>query len=148
LLSDLSLYAELLYTQHVYSSNKIIRDQDVDFYGKMSSVQIPLLIRYSFPTNKIRPFVNAGGIFSYNFNIEDNLYQATIEQNMVEIDDVIQTSLIRQVMIGYSIGGGVAFQLRPRNWVSLEIHYNGTYAMNSSQSMDFSEIQVTTGISF
>lgn len=148
LLSDISLFVELLYTQHEFSSNKIIRAQDIDFYGKISSLQLPVLIKYSFPSNRIRPFVYVGEVFSYNFNIKDYLYQATIDQNVVEINDMLRTLLIKKVMIGYSIGGGAAVQLYPRNWVSLEIRYNGSYAIDSDQSMKISEIQIATGLSF
>jgi hypothetical protein len=149
LLSDVSLFASLLFSQHEFSGNTMARNYvDVDFYGKMSSLQIPVLIRYSFPSNRIRPFINAGGVFSYNFKTESYLYQATIYNQVIEISDVTEMSLIQPVMIGYSIGGGAALQILPRNWLSVEVRYSGLFALQSAQALDISEIQITAGISF
>jgi hypothetical protein len=148
LLSDISIFVELLFTQHEVSGNKTIRYEEVDFYGKMSSLQLPVLLRYSFPSNRIRPFVNAGGVLLYNFSTEEHLYHATNYQHVVEIGDERETSLIKQLMPGYSLGGGVAVQLRPRNWISVDVRYNHYYALQSSQAMDISEIQLTTRVSF
>ena len=148
LLSDISVFAELLFTHHEFSANTSINGRDMDFYGKTSSVQVPLLVRYSFPSNKLRPFVNAGCAFLYNFDSEDKLYTATVSPTLVEISGVHETSLIRDAMIGYSVGGGAAFQVRPRNWISLDIRYNCFFSLQSAQAMDISEIQLTTRISF
>jgi hypothetical protein len=149
LLSDFSLFASLLFSQHEFSGNTMAMNYvDVDFYGKMSSLQIPVLIRYSYPSNMIRPFVNAGGVFSYNFKTENYLYQATIYNHVIEISDVAEISLLQPIMIGFSIGGGAAVKVLPRNWISVEVRYSGLYALQSAQAMDISEIQLTAGISF
>jgi opacity protein-like surface antigen len=120
----------------------------VDFYGKMSSVQLPVQFRYSYPSNRVRPFVNAGGLVSFNFDTEDFLYTADIYNHVIEIRDAIETSMIKTTMLGYTVGAGAAVQLRPRNWVFLEVRYSGYYALNSADAMNISDIQLTASISF
>ncbi len=148
LLSDISVVAELLYTHHDFAASTSVRSQEFDYFGKMSSLQLPVLVRYAFPSNRIRPFLNVGAVFLFNFNNEEMLYSATIGQNVIEINDMPEITLIPNSMIGYSIGGGFAVQILPRNWFSVDIRYNSYYALTSSRAMDISEFQIKSGISF
>jgi hypothetical protein len=148
MLSDISLYAELAYTQHTFSANAMIRWDDTDFYGKISTLQFPVMVRYAYPFNKIRPYAGFGGIFTYNFNIENKLYKATIFNNTIEINDIQVTNVIKEFMVGFTLGGGLSVQILPRNWIFVEARYNRHYTLNTSEALDFSEYQVVTGFTF
>ncbi len=149
LLSDISLVLEMLFTRHEFSANvSDIYHCELDYYAGMYSFQMPFMVRYAFPSNRIRPFVNAGAVFMYNFSQEENLYSSIESQNVIVINDVVETSLITQAMLGYTLGAGFAVQILPRNWISLDFRYNGYYAIESAQAMDISEFQIKSSISF
>jgi len=149
-LSNFSLHTELYYSKHGFSYNQLIGNKDIDFVANISSLKLPVLIRYVYPNllNKIRPFINAGGIAGYNFKKNGSIYEATITQTKVEINDVLETTLIDKNQIGYAVGGGIEFKLNNRNHLFFELRYNKLYCSSNSVSMNNSEFHFITGINF
>lgn len=148
LVSDFSLHAELYYSRHGFSYNKLIENKDIDFVANISALKLPILIKYAYPSNKNRPFINAGGILAYNFKNDNSLYEASMTQNIIEIDDLKKTSLIYRNQVGYSIGGGLECKLNHKNFLFFELRYSKLYGLSDSGSLNNSEIHFITGINF
>ena len=148
LVSDFSAHIELYYSRHGFSYNKQAEDLDVDFVANTSTLNLPILIRYTYPSNKIRPFVNTGGYFTYNFKNENAFYEAIINQSTIEIEKVIENSMISKYQVGYSIGGGLEYKLNYKNSLFFELRHNKLFDLSGSGSLNQSELHLFTGINF
>ena len=148
LISDFSIHGELNYSKLGYSYNTKLDDRDLDFVANLSSLNVPFLLRYSLPTNKIRPFVNLGGIVTFNVRNESLLNHISISGNIIEINKATDNSLIDDVQIGYSVGGGLEYIINSKRSLFFELRYNKQQGINDLTSIYTSDFGVSTGINF
>ena len=117
LMSDFSLNFSVNYSRNKYSYNNMMFDNYYEVFIKLSSLRMPVLLRYSLPTNKYRIFFQSGVIIEHNFNKES----FTIKDNTLkefEIDDT---------RFGYSLGTGCEYRITTRNFLFFEISFNQLY---------------------
>jgi hypothetical protein len=148
LLSDFSLHTEVYFAKHGYSFNTFVYNEDIDFVANLSSLKVPFLIKYAYPSNKIRPFINMGIVGTYFIKNETLLYKTTISENTIEINDMEKTSIINDIEIGYSIGGGIEYKLNFKNSLFFELRYNNPYSGGDSEFLGISTFNVFTGKNF
>jgi len=148
LVSDYSLRIELLYSRHEYSYNESIEDKDLDLTANYSLINIPVLIRYTYPSNNIRPFVNIGFNASYLIKKETLLYESTIETNTLNINTTDLNSLFGSYLMGYVIGTGIEHKLRLRNSLFFELRYIHQYGLDNPKSIQLDGFNLLTGINF
>lgn len=148
LVSDFSLHAELLLSKHGYSYNKLIDNKDLDFVANLTSLNVPLLLKYAYPSNKLRPFINIG--INGTCFIKNNtlLYETTINETILEINDTDITSMISDFQLGYALGGGLEYKLNYKNSLFFELRYSNQYSQGSSEFKGNSTFSVLTGINF
>jgi hypothetical protein len=143
--SFFSLHAEFFYSRHGYSYYKKVSGKDIDFVANISSLKLPVLLRYSYPSNIYRPFINAGGILSFDTKNETSLYETTVFDNTIIINNVHNVSLSRY-HAGYSFGAGIERSINPQRSFFIEVRYNklleNTWVFNESY------INLMTGINF
>jgi opacity protein-like surface antigen len=144
--SYFSLHTEFYYSRHGYSYNKFVDNKDLDFVVNISSLKLPVLIRYTYPSNKFRPFINAGGIVTFNTRNENLLYKTTIQNNTIEINDTQNTSFIGKYQSGYSVGAGIEYSLNPQRSLFIEVRYNNL--LDNVRIFNESVINLMTGINF
>ena len=138
--SDFSFHPEAYFSQQRISRTGVFGNMDVDYISTLSGIKMPLLLRYAYPSNKIRPFANAGGIFSYNIQNINHLYESTIINNRVNIADLGPYPLVDKMQFGYSFGGGVEYRLSYRRSIFLEVRYSSVLGLAHPSSMSDSEI--------
>lgn len=148
LVSDFSLHTELSFSNHGFSYNKLIDNEDIDFVANISSLKLPLLIRYTYPSNMFRPFINLGGVVTFNIKNENLIYVTTITEKIIEINDIKEISLIDRNQAGYSIGGGIEYIINYKNSIFIELRHNNNYGLSDSKSLNISEFKLITGINF
>jgi hypothetical protein len=148
LMSDFSMHLELTYNKYAFANNEIIDNRDLDFVANVSSLGMPVLLRYSYPSNRIRPFVNAGGYLSWNLKNENNLYEATVNHTLVEIAEIRENSLISKYMGGLALGAGFEYRLNFRRSLFIDFRYNRLYGLTNKDSMIFTEFLLTSAINF
>jgi hypothetical protein len=144
--SDFSLHIEFYYSKHGYSYNKFVNNKDIDFVANITSLRMPILIRYSFPSHKYRPFINLGGIATLNIKNENMLYETTVLNNLVEINDIQNTTLLAKYQAGYSFGAGIEYRLNFKKSLFAELRYNNLY--DGVKVFNESVINLITGINF
>ncbi|ALI99823.1 porin family protein [Rufibacter tibetensis] len=122
----MSLQGEILYTRHQYSKslseqqNTFRKDYEVFF--DLPYLRIPLLLRYTLPFKKIKPFVNAGIINSYAFNYKQEI-TTTSSSSVQENTSVKKEPFMedfRNYAQSYAVGGGVLFPAWTNHQFSLE----------------------------
>jgi hypothetical protein len=131
-MSYFSVNAGVNFSKNSFSLNYKSRQSEVDAVINLTSFSLPLLFRYTVPGLKWRPFINAGGIYSCHLRNENKIYRASIDQNIVTINDVITGSLVSEHMPGYLSGIGLQHNLSYRKVVSAELRYNQLLRNNST----------------
>lgn len=144
--SDFSLHTEIFYSDIGYSYNKLVDNNDYDFVAEISSLKIPVLIRYTYPLNTIRPFIDAGIVMVINIKHENMLFETNISETLIKINDTEYSSLIADNQGGYSVGGGLEYNLSLRKSAFIELRYMEFFA--NSLFLGESAINLTTGIIF
>ncbi len=146
--SDFSFHPEAYFSQQRISRTGVYDNMDVDYISSLSGIKLPLLLRYTYPSNKIRPFANAGGVLSYNIQNINHLYESTIINNRVNIDELGPYPLVDKMQFGYSFGVGVEYKLSYRRSIFLELRYSSIEGLQHPKSMSDSEINLITEINF
>jgi len=155
--SGLSFHVQPNWSNYIRTN----RENNTSYDYKIQSINIPLLLRYTFLTGKIRPFVEARLNFRsrISFDIDINGTICRYEPAMCfpgreKIDMHSQTS---QDRVGVLAGMGVEFDIWKIS-IPLSIRLNegiGTYKMKHQYEDHYyyddiktRNIQITTGITF
>ncbi len=143
---DFSLHVELSHSSHGYLHNERLDDMEIDFVINTSSLKLPVLIRYSYPSVKIRPFVNMGGIVNYHLKNNTILLETIIHGNVIEYDIIQNAPRPANWQTGYAFGGGLEYDLTYRNTISFEVRHNRL--SGDVRSLKLSDWQFITGFNF
>jgi len=148
LLSNYSLHTEIYYSSNGYACNFRDENKDMDLLINTAAVSMPILIRYTYPSVRYSPFINLGGIYSFQFKNENALYEATIIQDVIEINAISENTLLSQNLLGFSVGGGLEYHLNYRHSLFLELRYHKLYSIINSGSLNKTVVQCNIGIGF
>jgi hypothetical protein len=148
LVSDFSLHTEINFSKHGYSYNHISTSEDLDLIINISSLRVPILIRYTLPKNSFRPYFNTGAIFSYNTKNENALYKAAFSDNIIEISVQNEESIISNNEIGYIVGCGLEYNLDYKKSIFFEIRYSKQFGIQAKTQNINSLIHISSGINF
>jgi hypothetical protein len=144
--SNFSINTSVLVSKNGYSYNEKNQQVETDILINFTSIDVPVLVRYTVPSMKLRPFVNGGGVFSYHMNNTSNIYQATVNQDVITINEISSHKLVSDEQFGFSIGGGVQKNINYKNTISVELRYSKLYA--NSDSLNKSQLAVFTVFTF
>lgn len=147
LLSDFSLNAGINISRQVYSSFWTSDDGDEDYYAKSVSVGIPLLLRHTWPSNRFRPFVNAGGLALLNVDNHNILYRNTFTDNTINLE-IDRTNYISDVYTGLTAGAGLEYRIRGRGSLLTEIRYSHLWPHEKPLLINLKVLNLTIGYSF
>ncbi|MEO9476264.1 MAG: outer membrane beta-barrel protein [Cyclobacteriaceae bacterium] len=109
---------------------------DVDMVVKLSTIQIPLLLRYTLPKLKWRPFVNVGGNFAYHFKNSSRVYQSDITSDVIMMRLPTKENHMSIYTFAYNIGAGLQYNLNYRNMMSAELRYNNQIPTGNAYIVD------------
>lgn len=146
-LSDLSLNVGINISRQVYSLSWTSENGDEDFYATTTSVGIPLLLRYSWPSNKLRPFLNAGGLAVLNLSNNNILYRTTFIANTTNLE-IDKTHYISDSYSGFTAGAGVEYRLRGRGSILTELRYSVLWPSEKPELINMKVLNITMGYSF
>lgn len=148
MVSYFSFHTELHLIKHAFSHYNYADNQEIDFAANITSLKIPVLCRYTFANRKISPFINAGGILSYNFRKKGETYITSFQDNIIEINTANNNSLFPNFQTGATAGLGIEYQVNSRHSVFFELRYNRLIKQESKQTINNSDLQVVTAINF
>lgn len=146
LVSDFSLHAEVYFAKHGFSYNRSSPSEDQDLVMNVSSVRMPVSIRYAVPVNRIRPYFDAGVTYSYNIKNESILYTASISDDVIVISSQKEGSAISKNDLGYAVGFGLECDLGYKKSVFIEMLYNKLYGISENTPHRNSIVHLTCGI--
>lgn len=149
--SNFSYHVELYYSNHGMSYTKFVDTADYDFVANISSLKLPILIRYVYPSNKIRPFLNIGVTPSFGIKNETSSYKSVIGKDGIDVNKVDESSVLKSNQFGFSMGGGFEFRLNNKHALFIELRSNIYYEdfyINHNNPVKISEYNFITGINF
>lgn len=142
-MSDFSFNLGMNLARFDFLANSETFDSDVDITIDITSINIPILLRYTLPTISWRPFFNAGGIYSYHVSNKNEIQRFRIES---EVTENSEASLISKGMLGYSFGLGVERYLSYKKLASIEFRVNQLYGRQDLLNKNYLEFLM--GFSF
>ena len=147
--SDLTFHPELYYSKNAFSSNQYDPNIETDIIVNVSAINAPMLLRYTFPFRKVRPFINGGIVYSYLLKNENAVYEAQISNNIIEIQKEKTEELLKKNQIRMSFGLGCQYLLTYRHAAFVEMRYNTTpFFVNTSSKLLVKDLTLNIGIIF
>lgn len=153
--SNYSIHSEIFYSQHSYYSFKNDDGHYIDFSTEKSTIKIPILLRYTMPSVRFRPFVNAGFTLGYNFNTKRSMIVTTQVESESEEDDsrileisrYVPSTNFPEIQTSFSAGAGAEIKISRQNFLFFEVRASKGLG-DPQKIISSSEIQLLTGISF
>jgi hypothetical protein len=148
LLSNFSIHPEIYYQKNAYSSHSvhgknIIFDIDIN----TTSINTPILLRYTYHSLRNNPYFNIGCILTYNIRNNNSFYSSKITDNIVEIDEINVNNIYSDEQIGYSLGGGIQRKIDYQKSVFIELRYNNLSGI-AKGSFGNKSFQIKFGLTF
>lgn len=104
--SNFSFHPELNFTQNKISETFRNGSTGYNLLTEYTSLNLPLLIRYSVLNNKITPFFEAGPIITGYLKNDGSLYKfSTVDSSLPGI--TVNSPVMHNSMGGYSVGAGI-----------------------------------------
>jgi hypothetical protein len=147
-LGDFSFHSELYWLHNDYSYATYDSNIKYVFQAYTYSLNLPLLIRYTYPKGKTKPFIDAGINYSGIFRKSDVLTDITYDNSGTEITRQVLTDLISKNFLGLSMGCGLDYKITKSNYLFFELRLNKLFGLSGFDTLNRSEIQLFTGFSF
>lgn len=146
--SSVSFHSELIFSRNGFSIDESVENRDLDFVANYSSLKVPILIRYTYPSKKIRPFINIGAVGTYLTRNETFLYQATIVGSTINISIAETPKMLSDKQLGYVIGGGIEYNFNYKSSLFFELRYCNQYFPGKYEFHGISTYSLCTGLNF
>lgn len=145
--TNFSVHFELYHSSHSFSESIEKANEIYDLTANQNSLKMPILLRYTLNRGKTNPFINAGGIFGFNYRTENVIYVTNTQNNNIEIDKLDNISVISQFQYGFSGGAGIERKINYRNALFFELRVTKLFGQ-SKNTLGNNELQLITGINF
>jgi hypothetical protein len=122
--SSFSFHTGFYFSKNGYSASLSEGQSDVDIVINVSSIQIPVLFRYTVPKMDWRPFINLGGTVRYHYENTGTFYKSVIEDDVVTISEPIEEEFLSDIPVMFSAGIGLQKNIDYRKTISAEIRYS------------------------
>jgi len=145
--SRISTRVEALYKSHNYVLHVEGNIVERDYMVELSTINIPLLLRYRHYYEKIQPFFDFGFIFAFNLKNETHL----TETNVVFLPNgarEIELDIIDPTEFGVAIGIGLEYQVNYKRTAGIELRYQYTFGSQDRIEHTITDLQILASFSF
>jgi hypothetical protein len=138
-----SFHTEILFVKNSYAYYyyDILNNDEANISIKTTSLNIPLLVRYSFESKKVNPFINAGLVYNRHYKNENSLYTIDLDVNVDEKIPVTDFIANPTSHVGYAIGGGLEILTKSRTSIFMELRYKKLYDFTEINTLNLSGLQ-------
>lgn len=119
-----------------------------DFVANITSLNIPLLIRYTLPLQKKRPYINAGISYAYNFQNNTQIYNTLVNKDFVQLISIDNNTYVTKNQFGITIGGGLEYKINYKNSLFFELRYNKQINNKADSYLKINQLQFFSGYNF
>jgi len=138
--SNTSLNFKLFYSQNKMNYTKSYNTYSTNLDIKTSAINIPFMVRYTFPTLKKQFYLNGGGVYIRHLKNESTVINNTTNNMLTE------NKIISDKMYGIALGTGIQFTLNHRQYTFIEFLW--TNGLKSGDYLDKQQFCLIAGISF
>ncbi len=143
-----SFHPEILYIQNSFSET-IEKDSTVyDILLKYSSLNLPLLIRYTYPSFRIRPYTELGILYSYHQYRTQEIYRSIFCNDIVYLEKMNSDDIISKNMLGFTGGIGVQYNFNYRKSLYFEFRYGKQFGISDFNTASKSTYLLMTSFNF
>ncbi|REE00140.1 porin family protein [Marinoscillum furvescens] len=114
-----SFYTGLFFSKAEVEASAVTGQYDLSMKMTHTTVELPVLLRYTLQTNNWRPFLNFGGAVAYHLANETYLKEVSPSGSVHESD----VAHVANLMAGASMGIGVQRYVSVRNLISAEVRF-------------------------
>lgn len=111
------------------------------------SISVPLLIRYTSESTRVKSFFNAGGVLAYNSIQFIKYYTGPTIEDLTEQTIIDNNAIYPAFHMGFAAGAGVIHEIIAGKSASLELRYNRLFGLGEKTSGNNS-IRLLLGINF
>lgn len=145
LLSDYSVQVELVYSRSSYSYSASTDEIKYDLNGTINSLKMPLMLRYTHPAPRYRPYVNGGLVFAYNIMTDLELRQESLDDTpVIPVSDY--SAFVKKIQPGFTAGGGLEYRVSENYSIFIDLRYNYLASLAAGSFLNSSGFTLTTGI--
>lgn len=144
--SNITFHPEIYYSKNAFSLHYFENNFDTDIVINLSTFNVPVLFRYTFPFKKNRPFINSGILYSYHFRNESVIYKLQMINNIVEIQEESQETLFKMNQLKISVGIGCQHMINYRKSIFCELRYNSHSSLKSN--LNLNDLNLNIGVNF
>lgn len=132
--SNFSFHPELNFKQNNISLAFENDNTSNDLVINYSSINFPLLLKYTLLRNRLSPFFQVGPVYSKAIKNMSTLYRYQEINNNIFID-IIDTPVMQDDMGGFLVGGGIISKYGSKySWFG-EINYGGLYNLRPGKKI-------------
>jgi len=146
----LSVHPEIQYTRNNFDYYRINSLHEAMMAINTSCITLPLMARYTMLASsaKFRPYLNAGGTFSWLIKNETTVLETALIDQGVVIEKYSQADIMTRQYFGYITGIGLQMKFRHRINLYAELRYGNSYAVTNNSFLNKGEFYVLTGLNF
>ena len=119
---------------------------DVDAVINSSSIEVPLLARFTTSAIKLRWFSELGVTTTFNYENKHELYSARIDGNVIFINEKSETPMLSSNMNALTLGTGFQYQLNSRMVMSLGTRIDKYFG--SKDALSINQFKIYANITF
>jgi hypothetical protein len=121
-MSSFSVITGVNYTRSHFLFKSIFAEYLYDAKIQLAALDFPLMLRYTVPSSKFRPFVNMGGNFTYHIkNSSEIIPHSTMDPD--NLNDLPDDPLLAKKRIGFCGGLGLQLEVIHQYALMTEIRY-------------------------
>lgn len=129
-----SLQFELLYQDNQFVGSRQRRVSLITTYQdvalRIRYLKLPVLVRYTFPTGVVRPYLNAGVAYAQGRVVENYLNTERDQNGMVEMEEGVALNVIRKNQQSLLAGFGLTIPVLGKYAVFAEARYEKGNGIN------------------
>jgi len=147
--SDVSVHAEAYLTWEENFAYFKSENLDLDLQTSALMLNIPLMLRYTFPLNKLTAYLNGGVIYTRNFGAKSTLISLTKRNSQIYFvtKEDVSGQIYDKSYMTFTYGAGIKLYITYKNFIFLEFRRNAFRGISTRNTININEFQIVSGIS-
>lgn len=137
-INNLTFVSQLTFSRVEFVKELLSSTLNHDVKLDVSHLSLQLSPKYTLNTKTVRPYFLLGGAIDYTLQSESEIFQATIENDIITFDEVEGNIEIPKYFYGLVYGLGFHYYYKYNHYVSLEIGDSYLFSNNSTNQKKLS----------
>ncbi len=144
--TSFSIYSSASLSKHGFSYYKYIEGYDVDFVMNITTLKVPLMLKYSFTAGNYRSYIETGLSTIYHIRNKAEIIETMNTGSLINTGTQNRITALDNLQYGFEIETGIEKRLNYRQYLSLGLRYSAV--PGNSKSFGSSNISLITSINF